>query len=194
MPTITDWLMVIITLVYVIATVFICIANLKSAKAAREQTEEMKKQFSAINRPNVSAEIVYLKRMFWVLRFVNNGNQVSYNTKIILDEEFINSVDDDYKGPLNDLKNKVCTLGVDQHYDIFFGANEYRDLPNKKNIKGIIISHNTSGKEYSENFEIEIVNYVTFYSTTSESEDLIKQAKQHNEYLKSIDISLKSRK
>ena len=41
MPTITDWLMVIITLVYVVATVFICIANIKSAKAAREQTEEI---------------------------------------------------------------------------------------------------------------------------------------------------------
>lgn len=169
MPTITDWLMVIITLVYVIATIFICAANVKSAKAAREQTEEMKKQFSAINRPNVSAEIVYLKRMFWVLRFVNNGNQVSYSTKIILDEEFINSVDDDYKGPLKELKNKVCTLGVNQHYDIFFGSNEYRDLPNKKNIKGTIISYDVGGKEYSESFEIEIENYVTFYSTTSES-------------------------
>lgn len=194
MPTITDWLMVIITFIYVVATVFICIANLKSAKAAREQTEEMKKQFLSINRPNVSAEIVYLKRMFWVLRFANNGNQVSYNTKIILDEEFINSVDDDYKGPLKELKNKVCTLGVNQHYDIFFGSNEYRDLPNKKNIKGTIISYDVGGKEYSGSFEIEIKNYVTFYSTTSESEDLIKQVKQHNEYLKSIDISLKSRK
>ena len=194
MPTITDWLMVIITAIYVIATVFICIANLKSAKAAREQTEEMKKQFLSINRPNVSAEIVYLKRMFWVLRFVNNGNQVSYNTKIILDEEFINSVDDDYKGPLKELKNKVCTLGVNQHYDIFFGSNEYRDLPNKKNIKGTIISYDVGGKEYSESFEIEIKNYVTFYSTTSELEDFVKQIKKHNEYLNSIDISLKSRK
>lgn len=194
MPTITDWLMVIITFVYVVATVFICIANLKSAKAAREQTKEMKKQFSLINRPSVSAEIVYLKRMFWVLRFVNNGNQVSYNTKIILDEEFINSVDDDYKGPLKELKNKVCTLGVNQHYDIFFGSNEYRDLPNKKNIKGTIISYDVGGKEYSVSFEIEIENYVTFYSTTSESEDFVKQIKKHNEYLNSIDISLKSRK
>lgn len=132
--------------------------------------------------------------MFWVLRFVNNGNQVSYNTKIILDEEFINSVDDDYKGPLKELKNKVCTLGVNQHYDIFFGSNEYRDLPNKKNIKGTIISYDVGGKEYSESFEIEIENYVTFYSTTSESEDFVKQIKKHNEYLNSIDISLKSRK
>ena len=89
MPTITDWLMVIITLVYVVATVFICIANIKSAKAAREQTEEMKKQFSLINRPSVSAEIVYLKRTFWMLRFNNNGNQVSYNTKIIIEDHWM---------------------------------------------------------------------------------------------------------
>ena len=191
---ITDWLMVIITAIYVIATIFICGANMKSAKAAREQTEEMKKQFSAINRPNVSAEIIYLKRAFWVLRLNNYGNQVSYNTKIILDEDFVNSVEDRCKDPLIELKNKVCTIGVNQHYDIFIGTNEYRDLPNKKNIKGTIISHDISGKEYSDNFEIEIENYVTFYSTTSESEDLTKQVKQHNEYLKSIDISLKSRK
>ena len=68
------------------------------------ETEEMKKQFSLINRPSVSAEIVYLKRTFWMLRFNNNGNQVSYNTKIILDEDFINSVEDDYRGPLDELK------------------------------------------------------------------------------------------
>ena len=147
MPTITDWLMVIITVIYVVATIFICIANLKSAKAAREQTEEMKKQFLAINRPCVSAEIIYLKRMFWVLRFNNNGNQVSYNTKIILDEEFVNSVEDECKGPLKELRNRVCTIGVNQHYDIFIGTNKYRDLPQKKNIKGTIISHDISGKE-----------------------------------------------
>lgn len=191
---ITDWLMVIITAIYVIATIFICAANVKSAKAAREQTEEMKRQFLAINRPSVSAEIIYLKRTFWVLRFSNNGNQVAYNTKIVLDEEFINSVEDDYKWSLIELKNKVCTIGVNQYYEIFFGTNEYRDLPDKKNIKGTIISHDISGKEYSEDFEIEIENYVTFCSTTSETEDLIKQVKKHNEYLKSIDLSLKSKK
>lgn len=108
------------------------------------------------------------------MRFSNNGNQVAYNTKIVLDEEFINSVEDDYKWLLIELKNKVCTIGVNQYYEILFGTNKYRDLPDKKNIKGTIISHDFSGKEYSENFEIEIENYVTFCSTISETEDLIK--------------------
>lgn len=44
MPTITDWLMVIITLLYGIATGFICWANFRSAKASRDQLTEMKRE------------------------------------------------------------------------------------------------------------------------------------------------------
>lgn len=40
-PSITDWMMVAITVVYVIATIAICIANFKSAKATKQQLEEM---------------------------------------------------------------------------------------------------------------------------------------------------------
>lgn len=41
----TDWLMVIITAVYVVATIAICVANFKSAEASKEQLEESKRQF-----------------------------------------------------------------------------------------------------------------------------------------------------
>lgn len=37
MSNITDWLMVIITGIYVIATIVICRANLSSARATQEQ-------------------------------------------------------------------------------------------------------------------------------------------------------------
>ena len=50
MPTITDWLMVAITAVYVVATIFICYANLSSAKATREQVAESKRQFEETRR------------------------------------------------------------------------------------------------------------------------------------------------
>ena len=42
---ITDWLMIVITAVYVIATIFICIANFKSANATREQVAEARRQY-----------------------------------------------------------------------------------------------------------------------------------------------------
>lgn len=50
MPTITDWLMVAITAVYVIATILICRANIKSANATREQVAESKRQFEETRR------------------------------------------------------------------------------------------------------------------------------------------------
>lgn len=44
MSNITDWLMVIITGIYVIATIVICRANLSSARATQEQLIEMKRE------------------------------------------------------------------------------------------------------------------------------------------------------
>ena len=51
-PTITDWLMVGITAVYVIATIFIWIANYKSAQATHDQLEESKRQFEETKKAN----------------------------------------------------------------------------------------------------------------------------------------------
>ena len=45
MPTITDWLMVVITAIYVVATIYISRANIKSADATREQLVESKRQY-----------------------------------------------------------------------------------------------------------------------------------------------------
>lgn len=50
MPTVTDWLMVGITFVYVVATIFICIFNGRSAKATREQVLESQRQFEETKR------------------------------------------------------------------------------------------------------------------------------------------------
>ena len=56
-----DLLMAIITTIYVIATIFICIYNAKSVKAAKEQIEVTKnqirtmvEQYNSVNRPLVS--------------------------------------------------------------------------------------------------------------------------------------------
>ncbi len=46
----TDWLMVIITAIYVVATIIICYFNGKSAQAARIQTDEMMRQYNLANR------------------------------------------------------------------------------------------------------------------------------------------------
>ena len=45
-----EWVMVWITAVYVVATILICYANLKSARATREQVLESQRQFEETKR------------------------------------------------------------------------------------------------------------------------------------------------
>ncbi len=56
-------LMVIITFVYVIATIAICIANIKSANASKAQLKESKRQFEA-SQKQAKAELEESKRQF----------------------------------------------------------------------------------------------------------------------------------
>ena len=49
-PHITDWLMVIITFVYVVATILICIFNGRSAKATNNQVSESQRQYEETKR------------------------------------------------------------------------------------------------------------------------------------------------
>lgn len=59
MPTITDWLMVAITGIYVIATIFISSANIKSATATREQLAESKRQYEDRKRLEIMPYIQF---------------------------------------------------------------------------------------------------------------------------------------
>lgn len=59
MPTITYWLMVVITAIYVVATVFISCANIKSANATREQLAESKRQYEDKKRLEIMPYIQF---------------------------------------------------------------------------------------------------------------------------------------
>ena len=63
-----DWVMVIITGIYVIATILICCANIKSANATKEQLAEMQKQYAEANRPAIEMELHYIRRAWYVVR------------------------------------------------------------------------------------------------------------------------------
>lgn len=58
------FVMAILTFVYVIATIFICIYNGKSANATRKQTEESQHQFEESNRAHVIPRFITLCLMF----------------------------------------------------------------------------------------------------------------------------------
>lgn len=176
MPTITDWLMVIITLVYVIATIFICMANIKSAKASKEELIEIKRQYNDENRPRIEVEFSYEQRVWYIVRFVNHGKQTAQNVKILFDEEFINSLPEQvFRDNLQKQKEKECIIGVEQCYDLYIGSNELRGNENMKPVTGKITYRDEKGT-YESDIYIDIENYATFFSSTSE-DPMVKELK-----------------
>ena len=89
---ITDWLMVSITFVYAVVTVLILIANNKSAKIAKEQVDEMQREFEESNRPRIEVELQLINRCAIVLRFCNNGRLTAKHVRIAFDDECIDSL------------------------------------------------------------------------------------------------------
>lgn len=76
MPSIADWLMVAITFVYALVTVFIWIANYKSTKLTKEQLEESKQQFEETKRLGVMP----------YLQFENHKNSCDCEIDLVLSD------------------------------------------------------------------------------------------------------------
>lgn len=184
---ITDWLMVVITAVYVIATIFICKANIKSAEATREQVAEAKRQYEEEHRAYISYEFIYERRAFYGMRFTNHGRRVATNVRVLLKQEFIDSLPSEksYRSNLLTLKEKEFTLGIGQSYDIYFGGNEFRGIPNKQPIEGNIVYSDTN-KTYSEAFCIDFEKYATIFSVNSDADDFLDILKKQNKELTCI--------
>lgn len=101
---ITDWLMVFITGIYVIATIFICVSNYRSANASKEQLHEMKKQ----QEQNIGIQL-YEKRKEVISNFnADNYNKYYWDIMIL----FPSDIFDDFvklssiRQKINDLENR----------------------------------------------------------------------------------------
>lgn len=176
MQLITDWIMVIITFVYVVATIFICWANIKSAKASKEELAEMKRQYADENRPRIEIEFCYERRTWYIVRFINHGRLTAQHVKIILEEEFIDSLPEPgFQDALRKQRKKELIIGVGQHYDLYIASNELRGNPNMKPVTGKLSYQDESGK-YESDIYIDLENYATFFSSTSD-DPMVKELK-----------------
>ncbi|MBR5996322.1 MAG: hypothetical protein IK026_07105 [Eubacteriaceae bacterium] len=181
-----EWIMVVITGIYVIATIFICWANFKSASASKEQLKEMQKQYAETNRPLIELEFHYSRRTWYIARFVNHGNLTAQRVRINLDQSFIDSLpEDSFRNELERIKGKECIIGVGQHYDLFIGSNKMRGNPNMMPLTGTII-YEAQGKEYKSDLFVDLEHYMTFFSSTTDEEDFLKSVNKISDQLKGI--------
>ena len=180
-------LTLLVTIVYVAATIIICWANYQSAKASREQLDEMKKQYEDENRPRIETEYIFVKRSIYGLRFVNHGKETAQNVTIELSEDFINSLGKtSFSVLLKKQKGKKCVIGIQQHHDIFFAGPDYLHLKGKVPITGTIRYNSHRGVTYEEKFNIDAEHYTTFYSASSNEEKVLEQLKKQSLELESI--------
>lgn len=189
-----DWVMVIITGIYVVATIFICYANIKSANASKQQLNEMQRQYTEANRPVIETEFHYIRRNWYTVRFVNHGNMTAQRVKIKLEQSFIDSLPDEtIKSALKELKNKECIIGVGQYYELFIGSNKLSGNPQMKPLIGTV-EYAAQGETYSSDLFVDLKHYMTFYSTTTDEEELLKSMKNVSDELKNIRQILSAQK
>lgn len=187
-----DWAMVALTAAYVIATILICYFNYRSAKASKEQAEEMKRQYDAENRPYITAELIYERKSFYGLRFTNYGRRIANHVSIQFEQGFIDSIiEPTFKSLLEKQKGRECIIGIGQHYDLFFGTNEFRDNPNKAPL-AVHIVYSNGEKTYTDDLYIDFDTYATFFSVNSDTDVLLKEMKAQAKELKRISESLTS--
>jgi hypothetical protein len=189
-----DWLnanegatMAILTAVYVIATVVICIFNYKSAKATKEQTDEIHRQFDEENRPYVTMSLIYERKSFYGLRFTNHGKRIATQVKISLSQDFIDSLSEpNYKELLEKQAGRECIIDIDHHYDLFFSSNEIRKNTNKRLLTGRVDYLSDDNKPYFLPFQIDLDAYATFFSVNSHEDDVLKQMREQTEAINMI--------
>lgn len=181
MPSITDWLMVGITFVYVFATIFICVANVKSAKATKEQLAESKRQFDEENRAFVTVTFDIVRSGLAVLCIENHGKQVANNVEIRIAPEFIdNMADEGSKVHVQELCKASFTLGIGRKWYANLGSHiglgKLSEVP-----LTIDISYSDGQGEHKESTAIDLKQYLwsMIYDSTAEDtkQELAKMSK-----------------
>lgn len=188
-----NWVMVFITGVYVIATIAICVANFKSAKASKMQLEVMKKQYEEENRPYVEVELHYERHLIYSLRFVNHGKQTAQRFRVDFNHEFTESLPEpSFRRNIEKQKGKECIIGVGQHYDLFIGSYKLREITSWVPIKGRI-TYQSNGNLYESDIFIDLENYMTFFSINEdnrEHKEWMDVLRENNKTLTQINNSI----
>ena len=193
----TDWLMVIITAIYVVATIFICVFNGRSAKAANEQTEaarnqtkEMIDQFKAVNRPFVTIRFDIIRSGLLCFIIENEGPLPAHNVQVKINDDFLDNIDADDKSRLEELNDATFYLASHQKLTVCLGGQ-----PSFVNISKVVAKFDISYDEFEEHTEIDLNQYKVLIVYNSPVEDISQHLKKireedkafHKNFLKAME-------
>ena len=121
--TVTDWIMVAITAVYVIATIIICYFNGKSASAACKQIKEAQDQLKESQhqqQQNVGIQLYQLRKDVIQKLLRKEYNEIYWDIPLLFDDSIFNEFDS--------LISKVQKLNIIHNYMDFFEYHLKIDL------------------------------------------------------------------
>ena len=178
----TDWAMVVLTAIYVLATILICYYNYGATKASRDQAAEMRRQYEEDNRPYITVELIYERKVFYGLRFSNHGKRLANHVRIQLDQTFLDSLKEpSFSEMLKRANGKECIIGIGQHYDLYFGSNKFRENTDKYPLSGQVV-YQDGERTYKEAFNIDFDSYATFFSVDCDFDDFLKETSVYKGY------------
>lgn len=102
----------ILTLLTVVATFITCWCNFASARATRAQVEEMRRQYNEENRPYIGAELTYVRRTFYGIKFINMGSSRRITLKFILTKTLLTVFQRQYIKHFSESKKDESALSV----------------------------------------------------------------------------------
>ena len=198
------FVMALLTFVYVIATIFICVFNYKAAKATKEQTKESYKQFIENNRAHVIPKIVVLEGEMLCLSFQNIGKDIATEVVINVSEQWLKKLEKTFTFPevansLRIIKKKRLFLTVDQQlcYGLCIPGNEHDDFKTLATVPlEIDISYKTLDREYHEHFYIPLDGYNYMMNLSDYvrlTKKQIQEMKNTNKELKNISRKLNNK-
>ena len=179
---VTDWIMVIITTIYVIATILICYFNGKSAKAAKIQTDEMIRQYQSMNRPNITIHFDIIRSGLLCFVVQNEGTLPAHNVNININQAFIAGIVDseDRERVKRFGEAKLYLASSQKIYILLGGQPEFTELA--RNVAEVDISYDS----YTEHTTIDLEQYAMLLVYDSPIEDIaqhLKKIKENDDFV-----------
>lgn len=183
----TDWIMISITAIYVIATITICYYNAQAVKATKAQTQEIINQYQQTIRPYITVyfEIIRSGLMCFVIE--NIGTQPAYNVNITLNDSFTESIKDfNRKEALSRLKSSNLYLASKQKVFVLIDSQtEFNTI--SMNQAKFELSY---CDQYRDHIEIDLNEYRFMLTYKSPIDDISYHIKKMQEEQKGFENSI----
>ena len=183
------FMMVVLTAVYVIATIAICLFNYKSAQATREQVAESARQFEETNRAFVTVYADFIRNGLFVLCVSNSGNKPAKEINVNIGEEYFKNIKQEFLPNVEKFVKSNFMLGIEQKFYLTLGGLlDYEKLSNESMF--LELAYQDDKRKYSKRIEIRLKEIAWSLNYTSPITDIQHDIKKQRENVEKLSDNL----